>query len=246
MPSNLNQWRQLLRDLGFTDSEASIYLLSLEMGPSPVQELARRADVSRVTTYTVIESLMKEGLMSTVQKGKKTLYAAESPDRLVSYMHTRIRGLESTLRDVETSVEQLKLLQRGEKPVVKLFEGPEALKAIQDDILQTKPKEIHEFGNYDEIRAIYSREDLAPFKQKLAGLRSKVKAVYGSATMKPTAVGTDSAVRHLANTDFKGDVLVYNDKIAVSTFSGKQISVLIESAEIARTLRALIDEAAKR
>src|SRR5438552_3905136 len=67
-------WEKLLRSLGFTESEAKIYLLSLEMGATPVQDLAKKAKVSRVTTYTVIESLMADGLMSTVQKGKKNLY----------------------------------------------------------------------------------------------------------------------------------------------------------------------------
>lgn len=241
MPSNLNQWRQLLRDLGFTDSEANIYLLSLEMGPSPVQELARRADVSRVTTYTVIESLMKEGLMSTVQKGKKTLYAAESPDRLVSYMHTRIRGLESTLRDVETSVEQLKLLQRGEKPVVKLFEGPEALKAIQDDLLQSKPKMICEFINLDELNAIYPQKDLEAFRQKLSS-STKAEGYYVVKTKNRYQSSNPNANHKFVDEgfNFSGDILSYGNKVALSTFNGKQISVLVESAELAKTVQELI------
>jgi hypothetical protein len=160
-------------------------------------------------------------------------------------MHTRIRGLESTLRDVETSVEQLKLLQRGEKPVVKLFEGPEALKAIQDDILQTKPKEIHEFGNLDEIHSVYSPEDLKPFKQKLAQLKPKTRSVYFSKN-KPTNVHEQGTIRQIEGVDFKGDVIVYGNKLALSTFSGKQISVIIESEEIARTVQAMIDDLAKK
>ncbi|HEX9113717.1 MAG TPA: helix-turn-helix domain-containing protein, partial [Nitrospirota bacterium] len=62
------QWNTLLRSLGFTDSESKIYLISLEMGPSSVQDIAKKADVSRVTTYAVIESLAKHGLMSTLEK----------------------------------------------------------------------------------------------------------------------------------------------------------------------------------
>ena len=46
----MTQWNNLLKTLGFTESEAKIYLISLEMGPASVQDLARKAKVSRVTT----------------------------------------------------------------------------------------------------------------------------------------------------------------------------------------------------
>ena len=98
------QWNTLLKSLGFTDSEARIYLLSLETGPSSVQDLAKKAKVSRVTTYAVIESLKKHGLMSSVEKGKKTLYTAENPERLVSYVQSRMQVMQNTLREVESAI----------------------------------------------------------------------------------------------------------------------------------------------
>ena len=80
------QWEKLLRSLGFNESEAKLYLVSLEMGPSPVQDIAKKAKVSRVTAYAAIEKLNEFGLMSTAQRNKKHLYAAESPERLVSFV----------------------------------------------------------------------------------------------------------------------------------------------------------------
>ena len=151
----MTQWKKLLKTLGFTDSEAVLYLASIEMGPAPVQDLARRAKVSRVTTYAVIESLSERGLMSSVEKGKKKLFVAESPERLVSFVHGRVTEMQATLKEVEGTLNELKLMQKGEKPVVKLFEGREALKAIEDDLLATKPEMVQEFGNVDAIKQLY-------------------------------------------------------------------------------------------
>ena len=135
----MTQWKKLLKSFGFSENEANVYLTSLEMGPSSVQDLAKRAKVSRVTTYAVIGTLTKRGLMSTVEKNKKKLFIAESPERLISFVNARVNEMEGALKEVEASMHELKLIQRGEKPVVKMFEGPEALKAIQDDLLKTNP-----------------------------------------------------------------------------------------------------------
>ncbi|MCR4278313.1 MAG: hypothetical protein NUV81_00175 [bacterium] len=240
----MNNWKSTLRSLGFTESETNIYLASLKEGPSAVQDLAQRANVSRVTAYGAIESLMKSGLMSTMRKGKKTLYTAESPERLVAFVQTRVGDMEATLRDMKSSIDDLKLMQRGEKPVVKLFEGREALKALQDDVVSAKPKQIDEFGNLDEILNVYTREDLQEFYKKLNKLKPRMRGFYRALREPVKTRNGESKVVHLPikNADFGGDIFVYGSTVAFSTFRGKQISVLIESQELADTFRALFDE----
>lgn len=242
------QWKKMLRSLGLTESESSIYLLSLEMGPVPVQDIARKANVSRMTTYTAIESLTEHGLMSSVQKGKKTLYAAESPERLISFVHTKIRAVETTLHEVQDALDELKLKQRGEKPIVKLFEGDEALNAIQDDIVASRPGQIDEFGNFDEIRKIYPREQRAEFFKKMEKFRHTDRSIVLQTEQTDTTAHKDMS-KVLLDTDkykFFGDILVYNDKVALSTFRGKQISVLIQSQDLADTFRAFFDLSMKK
>ncbi len=58
-------------------------MASLELGSDTVQEIAKRAEVKRANTYAVIEKLMSKGLMSSVEKGKKTLYQVEDPKQLL-------------------------------------------------------------------------------------------------------------------------------------------------------------------
>ncbi len=239
----MTQWPQLLKSLGFSESETTIYLTSLEIGPASIQDLARRAKVSRVTAYAVMESLMKQGLMSRIEKGKKSLYTVESPERLVSFVQSRVKNLEATLREIQSSLDDLKLLQRGEKPSVKLFEGLEALKAIEDDVINSRPKEMDEFGNLDEIRRLYPPEQRLAFFEALAKIDPKSRAIF-LVTGKPPfsrLARSETVVLAPDQFNFFGDVLVYSNKIAFSTFRGKQISVLIESEELARTMRAMFE-----
>lgn len=65
---------QQLKQLGFADKEAKVYLASLKLGSNTIQEIARSAGVNRATTYVIIEKLIKKGLMSSIKKGKKTFF----------------------------------------------------------------------------------------------------------------------------------------------------------------------------
>lgn len=234
-------WEKLLRSLGFTDSEAKIYLLSLESGASAVQDLAKKARVSRVTTYAVIESLMKDGLMSTVQKGKKNYYVAESPERLLSFVSSRLKTMEATMREIESSLGDLKLLQRGEKPVVKMFEGIEGLRALQDDILKTSMKHIDEFANMDTITAVFSSEELLPFKEELTRMKVPGRIIFCGKTNYTPRKGVDARRIHSEKSNFNGDIIIYQNKTAFSTFHGKLMTVIIESQVIADTMRGMFE-----
>lgn len=238
------QWTKHLRALGFTDSEARTYLTSIETGPSSVQDLARKARISRVTAYAAIEELMRSGLMSTMQRGKKQLYQSESPERLRAVAQERARSMQALAAEIDDAVVDLKLVQRGEKPVVKLFEGKEALKAIQDDLLASGVKSLDELFNSDDIFSMYPEEDLQPTKIELGKRKTFARTIVQTTKQVGTvqAHALNPVIRLSSDApEFHGDVLIYGNKVALTSLRGKQISVLIESADIAQTIRAMYE-----
>ncbi len=237
------KWEQLFKTFGFSESASKIYLAALQLGPSPVQDIARKVSVSRMTAYTVIEALMKEGLMSTLKKGKKTLYAAESPERLVSFMHGRVKQMEGVMKELEYAAGELKLLQRGEKPVVKMFEGQEGHRAILDDIIANKPDVVYEIGNLDAIHSLFPPEVLKPFKEELIKRNIGARGIYsmGEGSYTPRRAAKVKLLRHGKGAVFAGDISIYGNKIALMTFRGKLIGVLIESEELAKTMREVFE-----
>ncbi len=235
------QWSKLLKTLGFSDSEIAVYLASLELGPVPVQELSERADVSRVTTYSVIEALMQNGLMSTVERGKRQLYVAESPERLLSFARGKAHAIEASLQEMESALDELKLLQRGEKPVVKMFEGLEGLRAFRDDVIRTAPESAEEFGNLDAIYSVLTPEDLQPLRDEFTRRGVRGRFLYSSTKPFTPRQGVDVRWVPQDQIGFTGDVIVYENKVALSTFRGKLIAVIIESQELAATVRSLFE-----
>lgn len=232
------KWEKIFKMFGFTDSASKLYMSALSMGPSSVQDLAKKIDVSRMTAYTVIELLMKEGLMSTVQKGKKTLYVAESPERLQTFMHNRIKQMENTIDTMDDAITELKLLQRGDKPSVRMFEGREGIETILNDVVQSGAKQIFEIGNVDMVKTMFSDEELNAFKQQLTKRGIQGTAIYSSKDpeIKPRKSAQLKLIKD-KDISFAGDILIYDNKVAFMTFRGKVVNVLIESAEIAQTMR---------
>lgn len=241
----MTSWDKLLRSLGFTDSESRLYLVALEAGPSTVQDLAKKAKISRVTAYAAIDALMRNSLMSTLQQGKKRLFSAESPDRLIAFMHARMQHMQSTLKEVESSVEELRLLQRGEKPVVKMFTGKEGIRAIQEDILLVAPKALDEFMNFDEVERLYPGVEYPEFFKKLDRIQPKRRLVFYLNDGKGLTPGfVDEHIAVIKGPEVNklfADIMVYGNRVALSTLRGELICILIESQDLADGFRMMFD-----
>ncbi len=229
----------VLKSLGLLESEVKTYLATLELGPSTVLEINKKIGLSRQAIYTAIESLITLGLMSSVEKGKKTLFAAESPERLRSFAETKLKKMESTVREIKDITKDLSLVQQGEKPIVRMYEGNEGIKAIFEDIIKTTPKHIDEFTNERLVAEYYSDLDLGPLKEKLDKLGTTTNLLaIGDPEIK-TRKTTKKKLITNSGIKFNGDISIYDSKVSLASFKGKAVSVIIESEEIAQTLRSL-------
>ena len=72
-----------LQNYGLSEKEARVYLTVLELGISVASTIARRAELNRVTTYTLLEDLKRDGIVNeTIKEGVK-YYSVISPDILL-------------------------------------------------------------------------------------------------------------------------------------------------------------------
>src|SRR3989344_6643452 len=133
-----------LKNIGLSDNEAKVYLAMLELGLSPVIEIARKAEINRPTAYVQIESLKKKGLVSTQVKGKKHLFIAESPARLEFYLDSELKDVEQKKDELGKVLPDLEKLftSAGSRPSVRLFEGKEGLLAMRDIFLKSGEEEL--------------------------------------------------------------------------------------------------------
>ncbi len=234
----------LLKAIGLNESEAEVYLTALEFGPAPAQALVKRSGFSRPATYLAIDLLVKKGLLSTTLKGKRHQYVAEPPERVLHFGETQVNRLQTKVQDVARALPDLALLQHGDRPNVRLFDGVDGLRAILQDLVASKPAEILELADMASVRTFLSPEELEEAQSILSKSKAKGRALLVGEVRK-TRAGIEVRVLPKATYDFNGDLIIYGDKVAMVAYKGKIMGVVIESPVLVEMYRSFFELAWK-
>lgn len=231
-----------LKEIGMAEKEAKVFLASLELGSSAVQEIAKKADINRATTYVIIEKLMKKGLMSSVEKGKKTFFQTEDPKRLLKLLEEQEEGLKRKEEEFKKYLPELETLFNisEEKPKVRFFEGKEGVVAIQKDILRSKFDSIAEFVPLDESYEIFP-PDPQDYRHQIRKVAKKMIYSSKSNRIVPKEDFAESRSVPSEKFSFNSEVVIYGDKTAIVSLDKKLIGVIIESKGIADSLKSIFN-----
>src|SRR3990170_1200323 len=171
---------KILEDLGLSEKEAKIYLACLELGESAPAEIAKHAGINRATTYVIAEKLVKDGLMSQLEKDKKTYFIAENPEQLLRLLRKQEQDIKNKEQEFQKYLPELKTIfdTAGERPKVRFFEGKEGLKAIQEDFLQSKDRHVEEIYSSDDLHNVFNEEDLKKIREVRKNKQIRTRAIY--------------------------------------------------------------------
>ncbi|HEY1075004.1 MAG TPA: helix-turn-helix domain-containing protein [Patescibacteria group bacterium] len=238
---------QQLTQLGLSPKAARTYLALLELGPSSILAIARKAGLNRTTLYDIIPVLITEGLISRVINSKTEKYEAESPTRLPLLLERKIQELQlqmGTAKDLATKLGYLAFTGKESKPKVTLYEGEEGIKKMYEDSLLCKTY----------IRSFLAPEELKSFDDEFADSyferrRKKNIRIQGIINDSPESRNYIEHEKellrdiHLVPTNamnIKPEVYIYDNKVAFYSLKEKY-GVLIESADIAEAIAKLYD-----
>ncbi|MDP2631545.1 MAG: helix-turn-helix domain-containing protein [Candidatus Uhrbacteria bacterium] len=235
---SVSKIKTVLIELGLSETESRVYLTMLELGSSSVQVIAKKAAVSRTAAYDIIATLQKKGLASTFEKGKKTLYTAEDPEKLDKYFKNRLDGMRGQLGALKQMVPELRVIQAGDRPRVRYFEGEEGILALFRDTQIVKAKELLEFANIDVVYSALDEKLLLALRSAEEYKKIPIKMLYTGELRNPNS---KTAYRKLKDPvlDFEGDIWIYSNRIAFIKFLGDIEVVIVESQIFSNTMRAL-------
>lgn len=243
-----------IEDLGLSNKEARVYVANLMLGPASVQQIADYAEIKRVTTYVILESLISLGLVSQTMKGKKTLFVAEDPSNLRRLLEKR----EQELAEQKTSFEQvlpelqsLKTLPE-EAPGVKFYEGADGIKTLFSSFFslpEYQTSDISGISNLDQVHEFFPDFEAAGGNPERLKRGIKSKLVYTSAKG-PIYQQDDSDKLRVARYvpidkyPLSGDFSIVGDHVFLLSLGGKKpIGISIHSREITKGFRAIFDMA---
>lgn len=243
-----------LNNLGLKEKEAAVYLACLQLGPAPVQAVSRKAQVVRATTYVVLETLQKAGLVTHYKAGKKTLYSAEAPRQLMRLLDKEREIIDEKQHGLELILPQLQVLVKaaGGRPSVRYFSGREGLHAMRQEIIMycKRGDVIYNFTPADHLNAVFPQDHDSFVPQRVSkGIKAKTIFTTRSEKIRKLFLSRVYSEQRISETRFipperfpvSSGMTIYGDRIAIGTFSGKLMGVIVESKPMSDMMRGLFD-----
>jgi sugar-specific transcriptional regulator TrmB len=241
---NINE---ILQDIGLSDKESSVYIALLRVGSAKVVQIAHSAELQRTTTYDILHTLSRKGLVTKYTKGASVIYTATDPRALTSFLDHQAKQFETQIgakkqRVVEMLPELISLAKDNAKfPKVRFFEGAQGMREALEDTLNTREIILA----YADIGSIY--EEGGGFFSDYLSERIKRK-IHAYAIAPDTTVWRETAqrsqkemrtVRFLPEgAQYTPEVNIYDDKMLMISWKEK-IAVIIESRDLAQLQKVI-------
>ncbi|GJL85547.1 MAG: hypothetical protein DHS20C02_13220 [Micavibrio sp.] len=227
-----------LEALGLAPMQAKVYLATLELGQATIQAIARKSGVNRSTIYTFIEEMKARGYVFETKRGKRKIYSAVNPERLMEIEKARIKNLESLMPELlainNTS---------GQKPRVTYFEGMSGIREVYTDMIREK-KEISAYEDLEHLKKGLPAEIFKWFPKARTEAGVRIRSISRETNIAHEFSEANEALlretKFVKADDFKTDVNIYGDKIALMDLRGDPpFCVLIENKHLADTMRMI-------
>ncbi len=238
--------QSILKSFGLSDKEVAVYLALVELGPSPVRTVAVKAAVNRGTTYDILKSLLKEGLVSYFNKATKQYFVAEPPEKLLTALEHKEKNIAELKTTINKNLPELQALyeREGNTPQVRLYEGASGVRQILEDVLVTmqsqKEKTYYVYSSSTLRSNVY--EAMPDFSKKRISKKIKVHTIAlgpGGQLM-----GLDERKWIPESKELQATYeIMYGGKVAhISLNLGNEpTGVVIENADIYRTQKMIFE-----
>lgn len=235
-----------LTQLGLDQREITIYQALLKLGPASIRDVAAESAINRGSTYETLKRLAAKGVVSYFPKGRRRVFQAEDPERLLVLGESRQQALSQAMEQLRTEViPALKQTQTEFSPGnVRFYEGDDGVELALRDILDTAAASTQR--SYAVISTKTLREHLyRPFpnftRQRVGrGIKVRVIAVGEGGDEAELAERKWLAAPEAADASY---IAIYPPKVAMITLASQNypVVVIIDSPAIASTQQLLFD-----
>ncbi len=234
-----------LQEIGLSDKESTTYITLLQVDNASVLDISKKTKLNRSTTYVILESLAKKGLVSETTIGKKTHYQAEPPERLKTYVERRKIEFQEMEKRLDDIIPQIKGIAResGERPVVKYFEGKEGIISAMDETMRARIDDgepMYFVYSRDLIEELFPKTEHDKFRERRISRKIKSKAIY---VYEKGELSSDEMGERFKIDGKKYpitcDVAIYKDTVRISVLGGRLSSIFIRSQDVANTFKSI-------
>ncbi|NTW30734.1 MAG: hypothetical protein HGA33_05630 [Candidatus Moranbacteria bacterium] len=238
---NIREIRNILEGYGLDEKEASLYLSALNLGDSGMSELAKEAGLKRSTAYLIFQSLERKGLMGSFKMKTGLRFVATRPEMLVSKTKKQLEDLQSILPELAALSKK-----NGEDPKVTYYHGEEGYMTALEASLQERNAVLRHVGSIMEAHKVYADYDVNHYVPERLKKNISIRCLYTSDTSKAVRERDHSSERRdiryfPEGYPIKTGMLIYGNRVVITSTKRELVTVVIESADIADSERLKFD-----
>lgn len=230
----MNGLKELLKQVGLSPKEASLYLAALEVGEGTVSGLAKEAHLPRTTIYEIIGPLLEKGLLSFYIKKKRRYFVAADPQKLIQASKEKHAALVRSLPELRARYNA-----STSAPKIRFYEGREGIKIILSDILAEKRPfyATTAIGDFHKLAGEYFANFIKERIKRHLPVKLLTNTSKESLELKKTDEQELRQTRFVPERyKFKTANYIYGDKVAIISLGGRNpLGIIIEDPAITET-----------
>lgn len=241
IPITMADIKQMLQEYGLSEKEAKVYIVLLSLGTSTVNNLSKKTNLIRTTTYDILKALKEKGIVSFIVKNRIQYFQAAAPAKLIQILDEKKAKINTILPELKSLH-----LEVSNLPSVELFEGKEGIKSIYQDII-TEKKPLSAISNTHFIFNVLPFFTPNFIKSRIKN-RIRIR-LLNEKTKESVKLMKNKDKQELRETRFIPELkdvaiteYVYGEKVAVlNTNPDDPFGILIRNKDFAKTQKILFD-----
>jgi len=247
--SQIDMLSNLLKSFRLTSKETKIFMKVLELGAQPASNIARMCEMPRNTVRSILDGLVKKGLMVKTRRANTQYYATEKKENLIrAIKHKKMRmeeEMDSQIELLEAYGDELSTRHWAKsRPRITFYEGIAGLEKVYEDTLTSKTGLKSWASCADMFEAM--PEYFQTYFKRRAKNGIPMRSIHPDEPNGRELVKNDvaelreSALVPMDKFYWTPEIQMYNNKINIVSWKEK-LGIIIESEEIADAFRTIFD-----
>jgi sugar-specific transcriptional regulator TrmB len=236
----MEQIKQRLIKLGFTNKEALIYLDIFTNGNDTVNSISASTGINRITVHSAVEQLIIKDFVYESREGRKRKLFANPPEQFVDLVRQKQHSLNLMFDNATALVDLFKNIPQSKHsvPIIRVYKGVNGLKKLLEETLSSKGL-IRVIIDIEQFKEHLTEEYLLDYYKKRAARGIRSKLIWSESQFAKQISKTKDEYKIEVKTikdskNWKVGIFSWDDNLGIKSLTrGNLVCTVIKSREIA-------------
>jgi sugar-specific transcriptional regulator TrmB len=240
----------VLKRIGLTDAECTVYAALAELGEVPVRTLAMSTRIYRTNLYDVLSMLRNRGLVTTIVRNRVRYYALAAPENLLSLVEEKKKSLAVAEEELKGYLKTIRPARypKGENHIF-VYQDREGLQFFYERLMEMAKSrdEIYIIGSSGTILDVFNYY-MINLSKKIKDINVRVRMIANRDLIRNTVMQqimrlVDLKLRLLPRGHVSPiAVFIFKGHVGFCNFMENPFVIIIEDRAITRAYKKHFDE----